>query len=920
MENKKQLVIVPPISEPLKKLNEVLDNIANDENIEISIIDDIKELTQFLGSAGQSLVMFSNAKKCASFLQENKFVLAKTHSKVILLTPKEIPAKTLVKFVKLGLTEAILETSPPKTLLYKVKLLLRSIKGSAAQTEEKDQVIKSMIDLTGGATKSDAVTEEEKAAVNSENFNYLEDRKVKKNQEENIIDYGDGLKGEVTPEEAMDTHWKSKRKKDGVLESEETKSERLESSEENIDMYYRGKQKKDTGIAFDESEMHHKKKEIEESLDSQDDSNSSKKLIDDISLDIEKKKSNYVEEDTSPLSVKLKKEFVLDLEKADEPEVRELTDEEKAAQKKKDFDELEALFEAAKKRQAEQVEELGGHYKGKVLNNEEEGEELEAIESKEYDNSDLDEKEKTVELDLIAADVDYNKDKEIETDDSTDPHEGEVDHIETNMIGKTNTPDVIENDNMMSDIGEDSSKKIATYEVDMLDKSKKTNEELSEEDSNKKRLDIESSNDEDFREKNEPDYNKEDNDDRKKDFDLDLLSSSDQNDRDKNSDENDAEDDYLRTKKQAAGLSLVDGDDDSASKSQDDDGLDMSLQKLNQSDLDLDQNTDPHIHEGKVDKIDTYFRSTSKKNPDHNWDNLTGKKSDSFQLEKGAKPNDEKADYNLNRKDAGEITIDYRKLKEEFSSMARGEDNENDEDSIYKKTRGDGLEDDEASSRVIIVNPRGFDFGIGVVNLIYQKEIKAIEFYKKISEEIISQYQGFPIFYTYKSSDNKHSEAFDSIMHFGDSIVSSELKEWWHTYKTQKSQNFDGFYNKSMTTWVCRELEDQKNESGHWEDVELPAWAANELSNKEVELIFPYFDGVDRMGVAVIFFPKGINPKFEKSLLITLELARTAMLDSIQRKIVEAPKNTVDTKEEGSEVPEKKAGLFSNIFNRKKAG
>lgn len=920
MENKKQLVIVPPVSEPLKKLNEVLDTIASDENIEISLIDDLKELSQFIGSAGQSLVMFSNAKKCASFLQENKFVLAKTHSKVILLTPKEIPAKTLVKFVKLGLTEAILENSPPKTLLYKVKLLLRSIKTSTASPEDKDQVIKSMIDLTGGSAKSDAVAEEEKAATSAESFNYLEDRKNKKSQEENTIDYGEGMKGEVTPEEAMDTHWKSKRKKDIQIDLDEAQSEKLENAEENIDMYYRGKQKKDTGVAFDESEMHHQKKAAEELTEAYEDDKGSKKIIDDEdTLDTEKKKSNYVEEDTSPLSVKLKKEFVLDLDAAAEPEVRELTEEEKAAQKKKDFDELEALFEAAKKRQAEQSEDYGGHYKGKVLNNEEVGEELEAIETKEYDNSELAEKEKTAELDLIASEADEDNDKEVDTNETSDPHEGEVDHIETNMVGKTNSPDIIESDNMMSDIGEDSSKKISTFEIDMLDKPKKNEEETESSERDKKKLESEASADDDFREKNEPDYNKDNDDDRKKDFDLDLISGSNKDDREKEATNYDVEDDYLKTKKQAAGLSLVDGDDDDASKSIDDDDLDLSLQKLTRSDL-VDENNDPHVHEGKVDKIDTYFRSTTKKDPDHNWDNLAGKKNDSLQLEKGAKPNDEKADYNLNRKDAGEVTIDYRKLKEEFSSMDRARGTDSDEDSIYKKTRGEGFEDDEASSRVIIVDPRGFDFGIGVVNLIYQKDNKPIEFYKKIAEEIITQYKGYPVFYTYKSSDNKHSEAFDSIMHFSDSVVSTELKEWWHTYKTQNVQNFDEFYNKSMTTWICRHIEDKKNPNGHWEDVELPAWAANELNDKEVELIFPYFDGVDRMGVAVIFFPKGINPKFEKSLSITLELARTVQLDTIQRKIAEAPANKNNDQEETTETATKKAGLFSSIFNRKKAG
>ena len=143
MENKKQLIIIPPMSEALKKLNEVLEGISADENMEISIIDDLKELTQFLGTTGQCIILASNAKKCATFLQENKSILAKHHCKTILFTPKEIPMKTLTKFTKIGLTESILESLPPKTFLYKVKLLLRSIKTAKPQ-DDGDKLVKSL--------------------------------------------------------------------------------------------------------------------------------------------------------------------------------------------------------------------------------------------------------------------------------------------------------------------------------------------------------------------------------------------------------------------------------------------------------------------------------------------------------------------------------------------------------------------------------------------------------------------------------------------------------------------------------------------------------------------------------------------------------------------------------------------------------
>ena len=122
-----------------------------------------------------------------------------------------------------------------------------------------------------------------------------------------------------------------------------------------------------------------------------------------------------------------------------------------------------------------------------------------------------------------------------------------------------------------------------------------------------------------------------------------------------------------------------------------------------------------------------------------------------------------------------------------------------------------------------------------------------------------------------------------------------------------------------MNTWVCREIKNNGSENKHWEDNELPTWAINELTNKKVELVFPYYDGVDRMGMALVFFPYGLNPKLEKGIEVTLEMARTVLLDTIQRK---STKQEVIESNNENEAPEKSkiVSLFSNFFGSKKAG
>ena len=282
MENKKQLVIVPPMSEPLQKLNVVLEGIAMGEDIEISVIDDPKELQQFMGSAGQCLVLFSNAKKCANFFQDNKSTLLKTHTKVILLTAKEIPPKTLAKFVKVGLTEAILENTPPKTLLYKVKLQLRSIK-SSTQKEERDHVVKSLVDGDAIGAKPDQNYELTDNLKKADLAISDEAPKLKKETTGGEIEQLENLSGKKTiQEEAIETHWKSKRQMQEGQENNEADFNKVKNDESSdIDMYYRKKKSKNqTDEQNDEEEDFYGKKA---------------KTTDEIAEEIKKKKKQNIE-------------------------------------------------------------------------------------------------------------------------------------------------------------------------------------------------------------------------------------------------------------------------------------------------------------------------------------------------------------------------------------------------------------------------------------------------------------------------------------------------------------------------------------------------------------------------------------------------------------------------------------------------
>jgi hypothetical protein len=219
-------------------------------------------------------------------------------------------------------------------------------------------------------------------------------------------------------------------------------------------------------------------------------------------------------------------------------------------------------------------------------------------------------------------------------------------------------------------------------------------------------------------------------------------------------------------------------------------------------------------------------------------------------------------------------------------------------------------EDSEDDSfKIVEVEMAGLDFAVQILNMINLKELRPEDFYKSISEELSNSYHAWPIFYSFKPSEKKHTEVFDSILKLS---TEDDLRIWWMDHQKDESIWSDT-QSKSMATWICREM--------NWEDVEIPTWASNELMNKKVELIYPYFDGVDRMGLAVVYFPHGINPKQVRGIEVTLDMARTLFLETLQRKTLNETfqdGTEESTKEDSSAQKKNIIGVISGLFGKKK--
>lgn len=906
MENKKQLIIIPPMSEALKKLNEVLETISGDENVEISMIDDLKELSQFIATTGQCLILASNAKKCATFLQDNKAMLAKSHCKTILFTPKEIPAKTLVKFTKIGLTESILESSPPKTFLYKVKLLLRSIKTAKPQ-EDAEKLVKSLENgKAQGEETSDREVKEKLTA--EENVINMETGKKKKNDDSGeTIDYGNPMKGKIKPQdESIDTNWKSDRKKHAGTENTEEENMAAESELTSIDMYYRSKRKKIDDLMEPVEDEFGKIKKFD-TVETEDLPGKKSNYADVIDEGSMKQKKFNLDEALAPEEKKSSVE--LDLMAGSKKDKRRDNIEDESLDLSMNRPRLsEAAPEAAKTRDVE-LDDLGGYLKGKVSKQLGADLEPELKDETDYDNSEIekDESPEDYDLDLLAAD---KKAKKKNNDEGLEDnvHEGEVDQIDNNMIGNEGTVDKIRT--RMHGISDPDAmpKEEDDNGLSFYGKKAKREEGQNEEEEKSNSLDLEAGAKKEREKLAKKEEEEEELELREAQTKLNLLPS----DKEKQAEESTdlVEHEHQR---QVQLEKLKEDKERKASASEEDE---INLRSRNSSGI-KEKKDGNQTHDGQVDKIDTFYRGgESNKKSEQNWDNLTDKKTKLDLLPGSAKTSGFSTEAAAS-KDYSETTIDYRKLKEEFDMMSSG--GSFTESGAFRTKSDTSLKnnDDDGSFKVVEIDPKSLDFSIAILNSIYNKDIKAKQIFAMITDELVNNYHCYPVFYTYKLSDKKFTEVFNTFNEVKAPRMTDEKINWWSEFK-KDTLLFEHYQSKSMTTWRCPEI---VNNDEVWEDVELPTWAEQELKTKKVELIFPYFDGLDRMGLAVVFFPDGLDPKTANGLLTVLEMARTLFLDTIQRyQVVPVKEKEVEAEIPKEEEKKNVLSFFGGLFGKRKAG
>src|SRR5690606_17480728 len=230
-------------------------------------IEDLQEAIQLIPQIGQSLVIAAHPRKTAMLLQASRAHIKKLQTKVLLISPKPIPRRTVDKFMKVGLTECIVEPIVPKTLQYKVNLLIRSI-----VIKKEEGSFEKKFDADEAVEHSDIeVKEVAKKARDQQNNEVYEDDESQ--EEEGFYQKNK----EKSQDNVIEGYYKGKMKKGEQDNSPDEDSDEEHHNDDHIEAYYKGNiNGKGLDIENDEDE--------EDELDISDDDEEIKKLAGKVNL------------------------------------------------------------------------------------------------------------------------------------------------------------------------------------------------------------------------------------------------------------------------------------------------------------------------------------------------------------------------------------------------------------------------------------------------------------------------------------------------------------------------------------------------------------------------------------------------------------------------------------------------------------
>ena len=945
-DSNKPLIFLEPLSDTLKKLKEVLEENSEAEGIEIFDVETVEEASQLIPTIGQAVLLTSSPKTCAVTLQSNRKYIKKLQTKTLLLTPKAIPRKTLDKFMKVGLTECIVEPVNPKTLLYKVRLQLRSI--SAGDSGEDGELSKKFGDESNSEDQQDNKKLRAEKGVILDDEDSLDNKKEKKKvEEETLEDYSKPVR-KNTEENVIDGFYRGKNKKPDLYNEEEAQEkEKKGYKEEAIEGHYKGKLEK--GEQPEEEEAATKEK---------------------LELPI-------MDDDLEALKREVNLEAEQDFNKVQR---KQMQIEEAEAENKTAQPSLDITEEKEDKTIEKQPEDLGGHYKGEMkkgldIDIEDEDELKQARENPEIDlyqksktsqlNVEQDEEEKEFLDQNEEEQEDYTPKKKAKLDLEDSPEEeltktslDIIEEAEDREVHKEG-PDYEKVESMDSpslqiedDEAKDHKEKRAADQMDGHLKGEKAQTLAVEED--------------DLYKEDKEEQAEEAHAPKKDSVSLDLYEEESDKDAIKPEKEYPNDPDPLN---QQASLDIEEDEFGRKKKDQTQQELDRESHRSQYEEdqgpgfgkghsAHTENKKDRHNKSNaRADQIKTHYSNReSIKHNDDNWDSnwdKAGKDNQEF------KPLEKKNEISYEKDDLGEQTIDYAQLKKELEGI--------DYDREIKKKKDIGEFDQIAQVKTYtktILDPNGALDTIEFEEIdaskseeqeshqVYLPESKGIEtvievlnFYNLMSPQEQStslaarqkvEFQSIYNYITFKVNDLFHGdltlyfvnkEGQLELGHLGiltrllgpkpkepleeDAMDKKDFKLMKKEFKEEMEK-----YNRDSIEIMSQWKSQWEIRLPDWKSYQTPSWRDHTFVEENNEFIFPFYEGVSLLGLAVFTPYEGFPESKAGPLEVALESVRAPMLTEYHEMKGQGKQRERSLTQLEKNNSKKKKGFFGKLWGK----
>ncbi len=228
-------------------------------------------------------------------------------------------------------------------------------------------------------------------------------------------------------------------------------------------------------------------------------------------------------------------------------------------------------------------------------------------------------------------------------------------------------------------------------------------------------------------------------------------------------------------------------------------------------------------------------------------------------------------------KDWGEQTIDYKKIRagEDGITISRqGTDTKNElsfseqrnekEEKIYPGTvlDADIVEEtvaEEEGEEIIFPDSKGIESIIKILNTYFTQDVLPSEVLSQVCT-LVNKERGFGITSFFYRSHN--AEDYIEILNGHESLSSGEKLTQWNNLK-----------EKMLPAWSS---------------LKLPTWSDKTFQEDKIYFYYPYFEGVDHLGFAIVSFSNGMKSENTSRVEVTLEAARAVYLSQRHKENGEA--------------------------------